>query len=42
MDARYQVLCQWVAQQLNQDKVELSVVSGDASFRRYFRFTLVS
>ena len=39
MDARYQVLCQWVAQQLNQDKVELSVVSGDASFRRYFRFT---
>ena len=40
MDARYQALCQWVAQQLNQDKVELSVVSGDASFRRYFRFTL--
>ena len=40
MDARYQALCQWVAKQLNQDKVELSVVSGDASFRRYFRCTL--
>lgn len=40
MDARYQALCQWVAEQLNQDKVELSVVSGDASFRRYFRCTL--
>lgn len=38
MDARYQALCHWVAQQLNQDEVELSVVSGDASFRRYFRY----
>ncbi|MFT6028715.1 MAG: aminoglycoside/choline kinase family phosphotransferase [Oleiphilaceae bacterium] len=39
MDSRYHDLCQWVAKQLNQDRVELSVVSGDASFRRYFRFT---
>lgn len=39
MDARYHALCLWVAQQLKQDKVELSVVSGDASFRRYFRYT---
>lgn len=37
MDSRYHDLCQWVAQQLDQEKVELSVVSGDASFRRYFR-----
>lgn len=40
MDSRYRELCLWVAQELNQDKVELSVVSGDASFRRYFRFAL--
>ncbi len=40
MDARYQELCQWVAKQLKPDKVELSVVSGDASFRRYFRIEL--
>lgn len=39
MDTRYQSLCQWVAQQFKQEKVELSVVSGDASFRRYFRYT---
>lgn len=37
MDARHQALCLWVAKQLNQDTVELSVVSGDASFRQYFR-----
>lgn len=42
MDVRYHALCQWVAQQLKQDEVELSVVSGDASFRRYFRYTLGS
>ena len=40
MDARHQALCQWVAKQLNQDNVELSVVSGDASFRQYFRCQL--
>lgn len=39
MDSRYHALCQWVAQQLNEPQVELSVVSGDASFRRYFRYT---
>lgn len=39
MDQRYQALCLWVAQVLQQDNVELSVVSGDASFRRYFRYT---
>jgi aminoglycoside/choline kinase family phosphotransferase len=38
MDARYHALSQWVAQVLNLDAVELSVVSGDASFRRYFRY----
>ena len=38
MDLRYQELCQWVAKELGQNKVELSVVSGDASFRRYFRY----
>ena len=37
MDVRHQALCRWVAKQLNQEKVELSVVSGDASFRQYFR-----
>tara|TARA_R110002049_G_scaffold139115_3_gene299663 strand:+ start:708 stop:1754 length:1047 start_codon:yes stop_codon:yes gene_type:complete len=37
MNSRHEALCRWVAKQLNQDKVELSVVSGDASFRRYFR-----
>ncbi len=38
MDQRYQKLCNWVAEALNIEKTELSVVSGDASFRRYFRF----
>ena len=37
MNSRHEALCRWVAKQLNQDKVELSVVSGDASFRCYFR-----
>lgn len=40
MNTRYQNLCRWVADQLQQDNVELSVVSGDASFRHYFRCTL--
>ena len=39
MDTRYQALCQWLADVLQVDEVELSVVSGDASFRRYFRLT---
>jgi aminoglycoside/choline kinase family phosphotransferase len=39
MDNRYQALCQWLADVLQVEDVELSVVSGDASFRRYFRFT---
>ncbi|KZZ07289.1 aminoglycoside phosphotransferase, partial [Oleiphilus sp. HI0078] len=38
MDQRYQALCTWVAEALEIEKAELSVVSGDASFRRYFRF----
>lgn len=40
MDTRYQALCQWLADVLQVDEIELSVVSGDASFRRYFRLTL--
>jgi N-acetylmuramate 1-kinase len=39
MDQRYQELCRWVAQALDLPSVELSPVSGDASFRRYFRYT---
>lgn len=39
MDQRYQELCHWVAQALDLPAVELSPVSGDASFRRYFRYT---
>jgi aminoglycoside/choline kinase family phosphotransferase len=38
-DKRKDLLSQWAAAQLNIDKVELVTVSGDASFRRYFRFT---
>jgi aminoglycoside/choline kinase family phosphotransferase len=37
MEQRYQTLCEWVADALGLDKAELSTVSGDASFRRYFR-----
>lgn len=36
-DPRLQALTQWAAEQLQQPLEELSVVSGDASFRRYFR-----
>jgi hypothetical protein len=38
MDTRYHALCQWLAQQFEKEQIELSVVSGDASFRRYFRY----
>lgn len=37
MDQRYQALCQWVAEALGMNAAELASVSGDASFRRYFR-----
>lgn len=36
-DPRLQALTQWAAEQLQQPVEALSVVSGDASFRRYFR-----
>lgn len=38
MDKRYQALCEWLANVFEIQKAELSPVSGDASFRRYFRF----
>ena len=37
-DPRKQSLSQWVAQQMNINSLQLLPVSGDASFRRYFRF----
>lgn len=37
---REQQLSVWCAQQKGLDKVDLVSVSGDASFRRYFRFSL--
>lgn len=37
MDARQQALTRWVAETLETDRIELVMVSGDASFRRYFR-----
>lgn len=37
MDSRQSALAAWVAQQLETDIQPLEVVSGDASFRRYFR-----
>ena len=40
MDQRKEKLATWVAGVVNLPKVSLSVVSGDASFRRYFRLTL--
>jgi len=42
MDQRKEELGIWVAGVLNLSEVSLSVVSGDASFRRYFRLTLPS
>jgi len=40
MDHRQKELSAWVAEVLNLPNASLSVVSGDASFRRYFRLTL--
>jgi aminoglycoside/choline kinase family phosphotransferase len=37
MDLRREQLTKWVAKVLNQPSLSLEVVSGDASFRRYFR-----
>jgi N-acetylmuramate 1-kinase len=36
-DPRQQLLTNWTSKQLKQKELELSMVSGDASFRRYFR-----
>lgn len=40
MPSRELLLEQWLLQQLSADTLALQVVSGDASFRRYFRVTL--
>jgi len=37
MDLRQNKLTKWVAEALNQAELSLDMVSGDASFRRYFR-----
>jgi len=37
MDLRQEKLTEWVAKALNQTSLSLEMVSGDASFRRYFR-----
>jgi len=37
MDQRQDELSKWVAEKLNLPSISLSMVSGDASFRRYFR-----
>lgn len=37
-DARAKALCAFLEQQFEGSEISLSVVSGDASFRRYFRF----
>ena len=37
MDHRLQQLTQWLALQLNDEMLTITPVSGDASFRRYFR-----
>ncbi len=39
MDQRLQQLHQWLTQQLNDASLQVTPVSGDASFRRYFRVT---
>jgi len=38
-DPRQEQLAQWIGQQLNISPPQLKSVSGDASFRRYFRFS---
>ncbi|MFT7372534.1 MAG: aminoglycoside/choline kinase family phosphotransferase [Oleiphilaceae bacterium] len=40
MDVRQEKLTKWVAKALNQTSVSLEMVSGDASFRRYFRVSV--
>ncbi|OPX55475.1 hypothetical protein SAMN02745127_01714 [Oceanospirillum multiglobuliferum] len=37
MTARYQQMCQWLKQQTESDELQLEMVAGDASFRRYYR-----
>lgn len=37
MDSRLQQLSEWLEQQFNGDTFNIAPVSGDASFRRYFR-----
>lgn len=39
MEQRLQALSVWCAAQLNAPAITLTTVSGDASFRRYFRFS---
>jgi len=39
-DARFELLSQWVVQELGHDAAEIGVASADASFRRYFRVRL--
>lgn len=39
-DQREQAGADWAATALGQEKVQLAPVSGDASFRRYFRFAV--
>jgi aminoglycoside/choline kinase family phosphotransferase len=38
LDTRFNQLQDWLKKQFNDTSISLSVVSGDASFRRYFRF----
>ncbi len=38
-NARQQALTQWVQIELNDPSLSLQLISGDASFRRYFRLT---
>jgi aminoglycoside/choline kinase family phosphotransferase len=38
LDQRQQVAADWAAEAMSLDRVLLVPVSGDASFRRYFRF----
>lgn len=40
MDERQEALSQWCATHFSQARIPLDMVSGDASFRRYFRCTV--
>lgn len=42
MDSRQEQLAQWCSKQTGIPSISLTPVSGDASFRRYFRFTLTT